>query len=297
MLRVSLFLALFLAGTAQATFVPEEEIHYDALPFGASNMDEAQFRQIIADITTAYSPAVATNGGKLSINGDWKNEKLNAGATQQFGNWQVVITGGLARRPELTPDGFALITCHELGHHLGGFPFGSGGFNPGGVWAASEGQADYFASQVCAKKLWRNDREKNASFRATVSDYVKERCDAVWGSEDEQNLCYRTMAGVDSTTHTMAVLMKKPIPEFQTPDPAKVDKNFSAHPQPQCRMDTGMQGALCTASWNENFIPGKKAPGGVEGIGAEEEAARASCTKSMGYILGMRPLCWFKPRL
>lgn len=297
-LLASLLLAVA-APKAQATFVPEDQIDYANLPFGMSNIDEAEFKRIIAKIQTSFAPVVSQHGGKLSIEGSWKDEKLNAAATQMFGTWRVVYSGGLARRPELTPDGTALIICHEVGHHLAGFPY-AGGSGPGGigaVWAASEGQSDYFATQVCAPRIWADEREVNASFRAKASDFIKERCDTAWSNEDDQNLCYRNMIASASVTHTMAVLMKKPIPEFHTPDPAVVEKNVPNHPQPQCRMDTSAQGALCSIRWDDGIIPGKKTPGGVTSIDAEAESSRVTCTKASGFVFGLRPLCWFKPRM
>jgi hypothetical protein len=61
-----------------------------------------------------------------------------------------------------------LIICHELGHHVGGFPFVSG--TPfGGYWAATEGQSDYYSTQVCARTMWDKETAINAGFTERVS--------------------------------------------------------------------------------------------------------------------------------
>lgn len=277
---------------AQATFVPEEEIQYKSLKPGPSNMDEAQFKALLNQIQSSYTDVVKFHGGTLAIAGDWKSEKLNAGATQLMNFWRVVISGALARRPELTPDGFTLIVCHELGHHLGGYSF-SHPVNPIlGVWAANEGQADYFATQVCARKLWNNEKEKNASFRSQASDFVKNRCDTAWNTQEDRDACYRISVASQSVAATMAALMNKPMPSFETPDPARVDATSDNHPAVQCRMDTSFQGAICAMPHDEKVIPGKKTAGGPFAAEAEREAFLYSCRASEPF--GYRPACWFK---
>lgn len=289
-------LAMSFTLSANATFVPENEIDYGHLKSGPSNITEAEFREVIQKIKTAYQDVVKTHGGNLSINGDWKSEKLNAGATQIFSNWQVVISGALARRPELTADGLALIICHEVGHHLGGYSFTFGQNPLMGVWAANEGQSDYFATQVCSRKIWKNEKEKNATFRGQVPDFVKNRCDTAWSNTDEQDICYRTNSGVNSVIATMAALMNKPMPQFETPDPAVVDRTSDKHPAVQCRMDTSFQGSLCATVRNEAVIPGKKTSGGPYAGAAEQEALLNSCSQKSGQPFGFRPNCWFKSK-
>lgn len=287
---------LIISMNAHATFIPADQIRasYNPWPKDA-NLSEAEFQRIISEIQKRYEAQVKAHGGKLQMYGDWKSETLNAGATQQMGNWKVQITGALARRPELTPDGFALILCHELGHHLAGFPFSKAGF--GGTWAASEGQSDYFATHVCAREMWGRDYAENAKARTLVSTYVQQRCDDIWRSSVDQDLCYRQSLAVQSMITTMATLMKKPIPQFETPDPTQVAKTNDAHPPVQCRLDTSLQGALCLAGWRSDLIPGKKANGGPHGRNAEIEAAEVSCMASNGQSVGLRPACWFKETL
>lgn len=281
---------------AQASFLPEKDLANAVAAKGISSIDEKEFQGVISRIQAAYAPFVKEKGGQLSVSGDWKSEKLNAAASQIGSSWRVVITGALARRPELTKDGFTLILCHELGHHLGGFPFAADGNPFQKPWAANEGQADYFSTQVCARKLWAAETETNAGYRAEVSDFVRQRCDTAWAEEAGQDLCYRVSAAVKSVTDTMGGILGKPAPNFETPDPAVVAKTSDAHPATQCRMDTLFQAGICTQDFGDK-IPGKTAPGGVHGIEAEKESAARSCTSYSGHVFGKRPLCWFKPRL
>lgn len=293
----TLLLGSFLSFSSFATFLPENEIRYETLSLGPSNISQSDFNQLIADVQKVYEPIVSGVGGKLSISGNWRDEKANAGAAQMFGTWRVQISGGLARRPELTADGFTLILCHELGHHLGGFAFGQARSPFEGTWAANEGQSDYFAAQVCSRKLWGAQVDKNQEFKTQVVPFAREKCDQVWQSEDDRNLCYRVTVATESVIRTMAALKGEPMVQFNTPDTKVVEKTSDAHPATQCRMDTSFQAALCPAFFDEKMIPGKSAPGGVFGIEAEREAASSSCAAYSGYSLGLRPLCWFKPRL
>ena len=300
---VSLAISLLFAISASASFLPPDlKIDMKNLPVGPSNIDQNEFNQILEDIRGIYSSKVSSVGGRLSLQGQWNNDKPNARATQMFGTWRVEITGGLARRPELTADGFALIVCHELGHHMGGYAFAPTTPIPIPIpgiedWAAAEGQSDYYATQVCARRIWGNDLNRNAEFRQTVSDEIRQQCDGVWQQQDEQNLCYRTLAATESMIATMAALMQVDMPSYSTPDTSVVDKTVTSHPQPQCRMDTSLQGALCAVEFNDSVIPGKGNESGSGSADAERDAFRYSCSRYDNHAVGPRPQCWFKSQL
>jgi hypothetical protein len=279
---------------SEATFLPFDAYEKDVPKMGSSDMTEKEFREIIRNMHNAFAPVVKKHGGNLSIAGDWKSEKLNAGAQQLMGTWRVLISGALARRPELTADGFTLILCHELGHHLAGFSLSPPAMPLDGIWSANEGQSDYFAAHACARMVWSEEREKNRQSRELVSPYVKERCDAAFGDEDSQNLCYRTNLGNESVIATMAAIMKKEMPRFETPNPTVVEKTVNSHPEIQCRLDSSFQGSLCSVDFNFNMIPGKNVKGGQFGKQAEMEAAQSSCTTIYKHVVGNRPACWFR---
>lgn len=280
----------FLAQTAQATFLPPNDLDKQDHVWFTSNISEEDFNQIIDELIDIYKPIAKEHGGNLRANKQWTNATVNASANQFFSSWSVNMYGGLARRPEVTPDGFAMVVCHELGHHLGGFPFVSS-------WAANEGQADYFATQSCARQIWGNQLEKNASFREAVSTRAKESCDAVWENADEQNLCYRTAAAGESLAKLLAALGDAPVPSLETPDTSVVTETNNAHPAAQCRLDTYLAGAICTANFDSHKIPGRKARGGQGSENAELDASQYSCTAAGQFTVGLRPTCWFKPRL
>ncbi len=305
MLRKTLSILLAITGCllfsqiSFGTFIPTEDIKNPYQVFSArdANMTKAEFDGVIEKAKRYYTPIVSSHGGRLVINGRWDDDTLNANASQFFGTWNVNMYGGLARHPEMSLDGFAMVLCHELGHHLAGFTFrkGFGGF--GGTWAANEGQSDYFAAHSCARELWREETEINASFRGTLPQSVADRCDAVWSTIEEQDLCYRINAGGESLARVLSALKEDPVePSFETPDVNTVSTVDDNHPDAQCRLDTTYAASVCLAGFDPNLIPGKKSadPFGKE---AEKEASNYTCMISSQWQEGLRPRCWFKSTL
>jgi hypothetical protein len=295
MSRLILILTVLLtAPLASATFIAEKDLKVFSTSSLPANTAEPEFKNLVARLQSLYEPHARLFGGKLRIDGQWSNNKLNAQAAQMQGTWKVEITGGLARRPELTTDGLALILCHELGHHFGGFPFGVRSPMEK-VWAANEGQSDYFATQVCARRLWRADPE-NFNFRDQVPASVITACQVAWASTDDQALCWRINAAVASMIKTMAQLMQKPEPQFETPDSSVVSKTVDNHPAIQCRLDTSFQASLCPIEFDPYSIPGKEISAGPQSPESELAAYQNSCSTWAKDLFGFRPTCWFAPR-
>lgn len=279
------------------TFIPEEDIKnkYQVFSERDANMTQEEFNSVIEKARKYYTPIVSAHGGSLVINGRWNDDTLNANASQWFGKWNVNMYGGLARHPEMTLDGFSMVLCHELGHHLAGFTFRKGAMGFGGVWAANEGQSDYFAAHSCSRELWKDELAVNASFRKTVKPLIQESCDKSWSTVEEQNLCYRINAGGESLARVLASLRDDPVmPTYETPDSNKVNKTDHNHPDAQCRLDTTYAATLCTATFDPEFIPGKSLSDPF-GTSAEKEASQYSCMEISNHEDGLRPRCWFKP--
>ena len=132
---------------ASATILPPNNLHiYDNVN-KIANIDEKLFNQIIDAIVDQWKPLAALHGATLTVDKKWNDGTVNAYAQQNGNVWNVAMFGGLARRPEVTPDGFALVVCHELGHHFGGYFFYGATH-----WASAEGEADYFAHKLALKK-------------------------------------------------------------------------------------------------------------------------------------------------
>ncbi|NRA64191.1 MAG: hypothetical protein HRU19_06875 [Pseudobacteriovorax sp.] len=279
--------SLALSGMAFGHF-PDNDAHlYDSLAL-RTGITEADFNEAIDAVEAFYRPLYSeAYGARLRINRFWSNSTVNASASKSGSTWTVNMYGGLARRAEVTKDGFSMVLCHEVGHHVGGYPYYSG------RWAAAEGQADYFTTLTCARELWRDDIELNASFRETADEFAKDLCDQVWAVEDDQNLCYRAMMAGKSLGDLLSNLGGTEA-NFDTPDPNIVSRTATRHPVGQCRLDTYMAGALCTKDWEPSLIPGIE---GRNTVASEERTLPYSCMRSQGfegYTEGARPTCWFK---
>jgi hypothetical protein len=270
---------------------PPNKLHLSPSPLERSNISQEKFNQIIDKAEAVYGPLIRTHKGVLKINRLWKDNTVNASARQDGQTWEVNMFGGLARRPEITPDGFAMVVCHELGHHLGGYSFYS---DSDSVWASNEGQSDYFASHACAKEIWKDEPELNANFRKKVLPFAQKVCDINHSRQADRDICYRSSVAGMSLATLLAKLRESPAPKFETPDSSIVDVTYEEHPEAQCRLDTYLAGAACTVPFDKSIIPAKKFSDKF-GPKAEKEAGRYSCLARDGWLTAQRPRCWFKP--
>lgn len=288
---LTLFLAL-MPWLAFADFPPNNLDLEDNLMLekSATGVTEAKFRAIVSDMQKLYAPIVAAHGGVLTINPNWADSTVNAYATQNGSDWHVEMFGGLARRPEITEDGFRMVVCHELGHHLGGFAF----YGPYD-WAAVEGQADYFANQVCAKKVFGvpDTVLGLVKYKAAIPKKMADKCDDVYYSQMDRAVCYRSFAGGQSLANLLARMSMERQPSIDTPSTSVVRATYKAHPRAQCRLDTYIAASLCVKKFDDAVIPGLNHPDNQDSLGAELEAYKYSCA---GSNVGARPRCWFFPR-
>lgn len=274
------FLLLFLlSSTAFAKILPDNDLwKEDSKHRKFADLTEERFLELSNQVIDTMAPFAAVHGKTLMLDPLWDSTEVNAYAYPSEDRMMIEMHGGLARRPEVTEDGFQLVVCHEVGHHLAGFAL----YDVGG-WAASEGQSDYYASHVCAKEIWKEDIAQNAMYKTIASDYIIGLCDESYDLEDDRNLCYRTaMAGKSLAT----LLAFGDEVFFEDRDTNKVDETYTSHPAGQCRLDTYVSGGLCTVEFNKEFIPQ-----------TEEEARETSCMSVDGYSLETRPRCWFAPKL
>ncbi|MCF8060567.1 MAG: hypothetical protein K9K67_14795 [Bacteriovoracaceae bacterium] len=242
-----------------------------------NGITEIQFNDIIDKIANIYNPIFQSKGAQLSVQRLWSDATVNAYATRQGNEWIVQMYGGLARHGEITTDGFALVLCHEIGHHLGGVPRypGTNG------WASNEGQSDYFAATKCLRKAWSTDDNQQIVSEMGIPSTLKSQCSSEWGNAEDQALCMRIgMAGL-STTRMFAVLSAGRMPAFDSPDNTQVNQTLDSHPPYQCRLDTYFQGGLCTVNYDEEI--GQSNPN----IG--------TCNRANNQETGSRRLCWYRP--
>jgi hypothetical protein len=261
-------------------FFPENNLRIPVSSSQVSGISEQEFNHIIERYEKIYIPIAQESGGNLSVDRKWKDDKVNASATRMFKSWKVNMYGGLARHQDITADGFAMVLCHEIGHHLGGAPKIT---SPIQRWASNEGQSDYFAGLKCLRKGFLGDDNEAIVSKMDVPPEVTMKCREAYKTPVEQAICVRISMAGDSLAAVMASIRNAPRAKFDTPDQTVVTKTYHNHPAAQCRLDTYFQGALCDRPLDEEL--------------SDKDEVIGSCHPKQGDTLGLRPLCWFKPIL
>ena len=288
---IGLALGMSLAGAALACspdgkdgFLPQNDLYIAADAKNISGITQEQFTAVIDKVEAIYAPIISNLGATLKIERKWSDGTVNAYASQSGKTWNVAMFGGLARHQTITEDGFALVVCHEIGHHIGGAPKkgGSGWFGTAG-WASNEGQADYFATLKCLRKSFLNDDNSAIVANLNAPQYLIDSCsEFARGNESDKAICIRTSMAGKSVANLFSVLSKLPDTKFDTPDSKVVMKTDDNHPKAQCRLDTYFQGSLCDINMNEDV--------------SQNDEVQGTCHPSLGHKTGTRPLCWFKPK-
>ena len=237
---------------------------------------EKDFNTVLDRIEAYFTPVFDKVGAELNVARRWEDGTVNAYADQRGDIWSITMYGGLARHPAITKDGFALVACHEIGHHIGGAPK----YRYMG-WATNEGAADYYATLKCMREIFGNDDNEKIVQELNPDAYLVEHCQQLHSETAEQALCMRAgMAG-----KSLAMLFwdfdQGELPNFATPDPAEVDETDDQHPATQCRLDTYYAGSICTVPVTDSVSQRDPRPGSCYG----DSFAQRS----------LRPRCWFKP--
>ena len=264
----------------QEGFVPENNLKISAFSKRVGGITEDQFNSVIDKYEALYSPIVKSFGGDLLIERKWTDATVNAYAQQLGTTWKVSMFGGLARHETITEDGFALVVCHELGHHIGGAPRKVSPWSS--PWASNEGQSDYFATLKCLRRGWERDNNEEIVRAMNVPETLQKACSAqhIW-NQDYYTCIRGGMAGLSVAKLFQALRNSTVEPKFDTPDAKVVTKTYDNHPATQCRLDTYFQGSLCGISFHEDVSSSSEVNG--------------TCHGTTGHSKGLRPLCWFKP--
>lgn len=284
MIKTSTFvLASLISATLMACvdgqgFLPENDLRIGVHDKMRNDMTEERFNEIIDKVDKYYNPIVDDKGGNLSWSRNWNDNTVNASAQRFFWVWKVNMYGGLARHPLVTDDAFALVVCHELGHHLAGAP------KVGGLmrWASNEGQSDYFATLKCFRRVFESDDNVSIVEKMDVPGTVQEKCEENFSLPNDVALCVRSSMGGKSLAMLLGSLRGNSDVSFDTPDTNVVGSTDNSHPAAQCRLDTLFHGAICDKRVSEDV--------------SNRNAKDGTCNRSEGYTDGVRPLCWFRPK-
>ena len=238
-----------------------------------ATIERHKFNQIIEQLQRLYEPEFKLRQQLLQINGQWKNERMEASARYDEDYRgeiaTITITGAVARHTVITEEAFATILCHEIGHFLGG--------EPAFFKYSTEGQADYFAASACMRRLIPSMPDGIFSSPPRAPWLVKRRCVDTYDSREEIETCIRTTMGGFGLSSFVAFRKSQDKPDFETPDPDEA-KHLSFEPNTvQCRLDTFIVASLCN--------PAAKRP--------IEKQRPWLCSRNGPLANYSRPLCWY----
>lgn len=262
-----------------AGFVPENDMKIPVGLFNVGGISEEQFNDVLTRLERLYKEDIERKGDRLRINRLWDDPTVNASA-QRSGNTQILnMYGGLARHPATNIEGFALVACHELGHHNGGAPKIRSMW--GNAWATNEGGSDYFATMKCLRRFFAEDDNAAILKDLDLDPVADAACEAQFPDEQDRLICLRTSLAGQSVANLFQDLRKESTPpNFGTPDKSVVSKTNDNHPATQCRLDTYFAGMICVAKESEAV--------------SDTDYKAGSCYAPRD-AAGFRPRCWFAP--
>lgn len=259
-------------------FVPENNMRIPVGLFTAGGISEQQFNAVIDRIIKIYGPEIAAMGNRLKVNRLWSDATVNASAQRSGKDFVLNMYGGLARHKAINVEGFALVICHEMGHHIGGAPKVSGW---GNNWASNEGASDYFATLKCLRRFFAEDDNEAILSQVELDETAIEGCMSQHPNAQDRLLCLRNSIAGQSVAELFQDLRKQPTrPQYSTPDTKVVKKTDDNHPDTQCRLDTYFQGALCPTPLEEPM--------------SETDVRQGACYEGRD-VVGNRPRCWYAP--
>ena len=121
--------------------------------------------KIIQEFKGHYTSELRREGYSFHFVANWNESKLKASIKVPKKKAILTISGGYARQTLMTPDTFRLVLCHELGHILGGAP--KKGPNH---LASVEGQADYYSTAKCMRRVIPNSETPSPRFCASLGE-------------------------------------------------------------------------------------------------------------------------------
>lgn len=260
-------------------FLPPNDLQIPVGSKEAGGITEEAFNRVLDRVEKVYGDEIRASGKNLVIQRKWGDGTVNAYASQdRSGNYHVHMLGGLARHIRITEEGFALVACHELGHHLGGAPKVTR-FWFFTTWATNEGGSDYYATLKCLRRFYAGEDNASALAGKALDPVMVEACDRQYSAEEDRMICRRMGMGAMSVAYLFADLLRAPsLPTFATPDTNTVWSTSNVHPQPQCRMDTYFAGMLC--------------PERIQDSVSNTDFRAGSCYAPRD-VIGIRPACWF----
>ncbi len=201
------------------------------------SLSQEKFCKVISRLSTLFP---SQSGIPIKFSALWDLPDPNALA--DFSNYEnaytVDVYGGLLNLNHFTEGALVAITCHELGHIMGGTKksrrLWDGKKQP---LNTAEGFADYFASHVCMKKYYSNVSD----FEAPRNERIGLQCE----KEANKALCLNVLNAAFDDFYSIS----KGEANLDLPSKAIAANTSYApqnHPAANCRFDIMIAGYLCS---------------------------------------------------
>ena len=279
-LSIVVFLLGFLGSqTAFSRSFPNNSLRFPVGEKNVSLLTENDVSELAVKLRAAFLDDFKKMGKTLNVEVRWDESRVDAYATRDDNdNAVIVLFGGMIRHPLMTRDAVMAVLCHELGHYMGGAPRAHRGQSTKLSWASTEGQADYFATSKCMRRIYKGDSE-NENLVAKQSIAKQQLLKGVCQTSE----CSRSILAGEDFARVYANVKWESEPAIYTPDPTKVSQTYEQHGSSQCRLDTFVAGAKCQIAPQKQFDP--------------IDATVNACTwNKSDQTEGARPRCWYAPR-
>jgi hypothetical protein len=209
-----------------------------------SAMNRETFEHINHLIIDTYAPVVAHKyRALLELNELWQGFggafRVDS-AQKPLGEARFIITltGNIPQNKHMNAYGYAIVACHEIGHIVGGPPYQSRSLSR---WSSKEGQADYYATNVC---MWHYVEHSDKPKDIISYDESMTLCSIFYGDDpDKAENCKLIMSGIIAfKDYFNSTTSKKNPVSLSRFDNTVVEETLDKYPSNQCRLDTMVAG-------------------------------------------------------
>ncbi len=252
-----------------------------------------ELRELVDRVNDVYRPIFRKNLLRFKIRADF-DEELAMDINDRITHWGspasadffpnrlgvVDFRGETMALDYMTKDVGALILCHEIGHLIGGAPLNKK-LSFEGKWTTSEGQADYFSTLKCVKRLWQLDEAQVLERDLDIPGSLWNKCDLQFAELKDRGICQRTLKAINNLakTYFYSRSTSEEAIGLNVNSAYIADVTIEKYPDDQCRIDILVAGALCNK----------------KGKLSKLDPTLGVCAEENGDIQGVRPRCWYKP--
>lgn len=225
-----------------------------------ASVEKIDYLKITNALNSIYSEKIAAQGGRLKFILSETDSAPNAYAAKKGdGNWEVTVISSFLSLSHQSVPSLGIILCHEIGHFLGGKPYVVGQQMTAAVraWApkkmSAEGQADYFATSECIKKLASKIPDLFVNNKGLLNLPSAQECQRSYTSDKEIKLCNEIL----TASHQTILVYQQIMDQLNVPSSffAKIENAASErtldlvgeYPELDCRYETFIKGTLCSS--------------------------------------------------